>query len=392
MARSRAIAGDLGGLGRDPRDERLARRRLGRQLRCRGHRLWARADQLRAHRERRGGDRVLAFDVTRQVEQRRADRLAAIGPRRVAGRGQPQRGRARTAAGRRAGEPRGRRGRLAAVRRDDGAHGLHRRAQLGIAHRLAEQLDRLDEIAGAAVEQRELEMGEQRGDVGRRAIEQLADRDPRDVVLAGGHQQVDAVVQRRVALARAGDRDLGLDQPRQLRDIAGGARDPAQAAQRGGGAAVGEQRGLVVAARALGLAQRLAQPAGLDPQRRARRVVGHRDLALVLAQELRGVLAGAHRLELLVGQHHHRRIVGRQLGVLGELDRARVESRLDPGEVEQLAEARLGQPRRRRRDDRADLVVGDLVAGREPRDVGVGGRFMHRPRAARPRELALLLL
>src|SRR6185437_12825128 len=78
----------------------------------------------------------------------------------------------------------------------------------------------------------------------------------------------------RAALERACDGQLGVELAYGLAEIARGARQPAQPAQRRGRTRIGEQRGVVVRARALELAQPLAQPAGLDPQRR-------RGLALV---------------------------------------------------------------------------------------------------------------
>jgi len=65
------------------------------------------------------------------------------------------------------GEPARRRAGVVVVGGEHAARRLQRRAQLVVADRLGELLERDAELVGAAVEERELELGEQRADVGR---------------------------------------------------------------------------------------------------------------------------------------------------------------------------------------------------------------------------------
>lgn len=139
------------------------------------------------------------------------------------------------------------------VRREHAARGLHRGAQLVVGDRVRELLEGGAELVGATVEERQLEVREQRADIGWREVEHLADGDAREILITARHQQIDAVVPERPALERAGDGELGIEVARGLLDVTGRARDPAEAAQRRGGARICDQRGVVVGARTLGV-------------------------------------------------------------------------------------------------------------------------------------------
>ena len=357
------IAGARGLFGGEPRDQRIHRHRGDRE-RGGGGRGLAAGPLLGAHRERGGGGRV--------------GRLEPGARARPAPCRQPRHPLAQRHAGSRRAARRSPADRTRRLRRTTSRHppvslwceaSAARAAcaggpQLGVADRLRELLERDAELVGAAVEERELELREERAHIGPRDVEELADGDPREILLAAREQDVDAIVTERAALERACDRDLGVELAGRLGQIAGVARDPAQAAQRDRRAWIGEQRGVVVHARAIEIAVRFVQPAGLDAQRGGRRaLVDGRELALVDLEHRRAL-----GVELLRG---HR------VDLLGERDRLEVEHRLgerrvvgdvlgDRGRDARRARRRRLRLRRQHRRRDADERARRHHPGREP--------------------------
>ena len=259
------------------------------------------------------------------------------------------------------------------VRGEHAARRLRRGTELLVGDRVRELLECAAELVGAAIEECELELREQRAHVGRRAVEDLAGGHAREIVLAAREQQVDAVMPERPALERARDGELGIELTHGLDEIARGAAKAPQPAQRGGGARIREQRGVVVRARPFELAEPFAQPAGLDAQRRRRlALVDGRDLALVDLERA---------CELLVELRARQR-----LDLLGELDRLEIELRLV------LLLGLAFEDRQRRRDAaharRCGANTGERVVGRGvgPRHVGQARQHGHRRRSVRARQ------
>ncbi|TMQ08685.1 MAG: hypothetical protein E6J91_32565 [Deltaproteobacteria bacterium] len=357
--RRRSAAGDRSGGRRH--------RRLGRRILVGLAELADLGPLQRAHGGRGGGDRIGRLDLAREVEQRAGGGVRLVRGGRLADRAEQrgERGRIGLGGGR---EPaRGGAG-VVVVGGEHAARRLQRGAQLGIADRLGQLLERHAELVGAAVEERELELGEQRADVGRRLVEDLARGDPGEVLLVARHHQVDAVVAERPALERPRDRDLGVEVADRLAEVAAGPRQPAQPAQRRGRPRIGHQRGVVVAARPLVVGEPLAQPPGLDAQRRRRRaVVDGRDLALVDQHRLREGLVergGRQRLDLL-------RPVPRERG--------EIEGRLDRRRRVRIDRDRRGQPGRPRRLRGQRRRRGGLGRGLRP-DPELEDRAVHRRR------------
>ncbi len=268
----------------------------------------------RAQRERCGGGRIALGDLARDLDEIRGGARAIVRSHALAKHAEPGRQRRRVGL-RGGGVPGGGAFGILVLRGEHSARGLHGRAQLLVGDRVRELVECVAELFGATVEERELELREQGAHVGRCGVEQLADRDAREIVVAAREQEVDAVVAEGAPFERTGDRELGVQLPSGLAEIERRAGDPAQAAQRGRGARVGEDRSVVVGACAIELAESLAQPARFDSQRgRLRGVVDRRDLALVDLERDRCIFVESVRRE--------------RLDLFGELERLEIDRRL----------------------------------------------------------------